>query len=152
MIENEDADETAPPVAPPPEEEPEQIWPTLTQSQYMLQCEKAKEEKNSHEMSAHVPQQSSGKEESLGRPSLETPRRSEDKPRFSLEMIGRPSLERFIGGIKKKGAKLKKRKNSYVLLAIGFVCAELGMILFNFGIYYGLSQLGDRVGALLPGT
>jgi hypothetical protein len=41
---------------------------------------------------------------------------------------------------------------NWVQIGIGFGAAQLGMILFNFGLRYGLEPLAQQVGSLLPGA
>ena len=41
---------------------------------------------------------------------------------------------------------------SYKPLIAGFAAAFIGMIIFNYGLTYGLTKLGEEVGSLLPGA
>jgi len=38
------------------------------------------------------------------------------------------------------------------IFLVGICCAQFGMILFNWGLTYGLSALGDQAGKILPGA
>jgi len=45
-----------------------------------------------------------------------------------------------------------KQKKKIRIFYIGVLAALIGMILFNYGITFGLAELGERVGTALPGT
>jgi len=45
-----------------------------------------------------------------------------------------------------------KRKKKVRVFYVGVAAALVGMILFNYGITFGLAELGEQVGHALPGT
>jgi len=79
--------------------------------------------------------------------------------RDSVDLIGRPSQGSFkqaeSGGelqpsIKEEPAVPVAGAGNMLILVAGVIQAQLGMIMFNLGLNWGFTSIGDQVGTLLP--
>jgi len=66
--------------------------------------------------------------------------------------VGEDSMRRPIP--KRKGTESQQvgRFARNKIFFLGILCCQLGMILFNWGLTYGLSALGKSAGSMLPGA